>query len=425
MSVPYFSLPGVAALPASRPGGSLTPRWQERRDDYRSQQFEQARSGGRTRAPPKRNTVGVYAGLCVLVDFPDRPATIARDEVERYCNQPGYSGFENRGSVADYFKDASSGRLDYRTTVLPYYTAQHPFSHYDDPDVTWPERAAQLIDEALRFHIHAGVDFSGLTADAQQAVYAVNVFYAGESALVWSKGLWPHAWRLARPLRLASGRSALDYQISAMGEALTLGVYCHENGHMLCDFPDLYDRATNRKGVGRYCLMCLGCNVDPRNPTHASAYLRWRAGWGEALPLDAGEHRLAPSTKNQFLIHRRSDTEYFLLENRRNHDRDAALGSSGLAVWHVDELGSNFDSAQAPAGHQHVECRLLQADGLTELDDGGDDGDGADLFGPGESALFVDGTPRAARWRDGTPAGLQIHSLRAEGEDLVFTVELR
>ena len=425
MTVPRPGQPGQEILPAARPDGPGMPRWQERRTDYRAQLFEQVRSGGWAKAPPRRRTVGAFTGLCLLVDFPDRPATIARDEIEAFCNQPGYNGFGNQGSVADYFLDASAGRLNYSTIVLPYYTAQQPFSHYDDADIAWPERTKELITEALQFHRAAGFDFSQLTADAQQAVFATNVFYAGPSAKSWAKGLWPHAWRLDQPLRLAPGRSALDYQLSAMGDQLSLGVYCHENGHMLCDFPDLYDRATNRKGVGRYCLMCLGCNADPRNPTHVGAYLRWRAGWGEAQTLSAGPQRLSPSTTNQFLIHRRSDTEYFLLENRRNHGRDAALGSSGLAVWHVDELGSNFDATQAPIGHQHEECRLLQADGLTELDDGGNDGDSTDLFGTDPNPLFVDGTPLAARWWDGSDAGLQIHSLRAEGEDLLFTVELR
>ena len=55
-------------------------------------------------------------------------------------------------------------------------------------------------------------------------------------------------------------------------------------------------------------------------------------------------------------------------------------------------------AANAPEGHRHAECRLLQADGLQELDEGKDDGDGADLFRDGISPVFVDGTPRAARW---------------------------
>ena len=40
-----------------------------------------------------------------------------------------------------------------------------------------------------------------------------------------------------------------DYQITDMGNRLTLGTFCHENGHMVCDFPDLYPY-TAGKGLG-------------------------------------------------------------------------------------------------------------------------------------------------------------------------------
>lgn len=417
MSIPLADAAGhlQVAVPDS------TTRWRQRLADHRDALADQEASKGLRRAPPRRKTAGRFVGLCVLLDFPDRRATITREEVEAFCNQPGYAGFRNRGSVADYFRDASAGKLDYQTVVLPYFTAPETFSFYDEASIHWPDRARSLIAAALNHHKSAGVDFSALTVDDAQAVYAINVFHAGAIGANWSKGMWPHASALTNPVALARGRTAVDYQLSAMGEELTLGVYCHENGHMLCEFPDLYDAKTNRQGVGRYCLMCLGCNADARNPTYVGAYLRWRAGWGDAVAITSGEHRLPPSTTNRFLIHRRSETEYFLIENRRNQGRDAALAASGLAIWHIDELGSNFDAANAPEGHRHAECRLLQADGLQELDEGKDDGDGADLFGDGVSLVFVDDTPRAARWWDRTSAGLQIEAVRVEGEDVVFT----
>ncbi len=400
------------------------PRWQDRRDQHRAQLLQQVRSGGALRAPPRRPTVGDYTGLCLLIDFPDAPAVVARDEVDAFCNQPGYGGFGNQGSVTDYFRDVSAGRLTYRTVVLPYYTARHDSSHYADTGVPFPQRARELINEALAFHRQAGTDFGALTADPQQAVYAMNVLYAGPAAPVWSQGLWPHASRLEMPVRLATGRSALDYQITSIGDRLTLGVYCHENGHMLCDFPDLYQYADQRIGVGRYCLMCLGSNPDPRRPTQVSAYLRYRAGWGEATPIGSGLQRLGPASSNRFLVHTRSDTEYFILENRRREGRDMMLPSSGLAVWHIDELGSNARPNDAPEGHRHAECVLLQADSRDDLGRGDGDGDDGDLFAPAPGPVFVDGSQRAARWWDGTPVGLQIDSIEADGDDLVFNVEL-
>ncbi len=61
--------------------------------------------GGPFMAPPQRATVGDFVGLCLLIDFPDEPGAIPRGEVERFCNEQGYSGFGNNGSVFDYFSD--------------------------------------------------------------------------------------------------------------------------------------------------------------------------------------------------------------------------------------------------------------------------------------------------------------------------------
>lgn len=146
------------------------PRWQDRRDQHRARLLQQLKSGGATKAPPRRPTVGDYTGLCLLIDFPDAPALIDRAEVDAFCNQPAYSGFGNHGSVLDYFRDVSNGRLTYRTVVAPYYTARHASSHYGDTSVAYPVRARELINEALAFHVQAGFDFSRLTADPQQAV---------------------------------------------------------------------------------------------------------------------------------------------------------------------------------------------------------------------------------------------------------------
>ena len=77
-------------------------------------------------APPLRETVGNIVGLCLLIDFSDEPA---------------YSGFGNNGSVFDYFSDNSIGRCRYTNIVADYYQAQHPRSHYTDPNITQGVRA--------------------------------------------------------------------------------------------------------------------------------------------------------------------------------------------------------------------------------------------------------------------------------------------
>ena len=110
-------------------GRRCDQRREERRQQLRAIRA-MAAAGGPLLAPPQRQTVGDFVGLCLLIDFSDSPATIARDEVERFCNQPGYNGFGNHGSVFDFFHDNSIGRCRYTNVVAPYYRALHPKTYY-------------------------------------------------------------------------------------------------------------------------------------------------------------------------------------------------------------------------------------------------------------------------------------------------------
>jgi hypothetical protein len=204
---------------------------------------------------------------------------------------------------------------------------------------------------------------------------------------------------------LTPGKDAFDYQITALGSELELGTFCHENGHMLCDYPDLYDYGPESSGVGAFCLMCFGGNADPKNPANINAYLKRLSGWtGSLNELRHGERVQLQSGQNMFAIHSKNDDEYFLIEHRVKSGRDAALPDAGLAIWHVDELGNNSDEMMTPAAH--YELSLEQADGLFQLEAGSGQGDEGDLFE--RNARFGDATTPDSKWWDGTPSRLLI-----------------
>jgi M6 family metalloprotease-like protein len=171
------------------------------------------------------------------------------------------------------------GRCRYSNIVAPYYRAQHPKSYYTDERIPQPQRALELINEALSHWRAQGFDFTPLTPDNQGFVYAMNVYYAGPVVNNWAKGLWPHAHHLDAPVALAPGHSAFDYQFTAMGSELTLGTLCHENGHMLCDYPDLYDYGYESSGIGGYCLM-RGRQPQPEEPGADRRVSQTPVGWG-------------------------------------------------------------------------------------------------------------------------------------------------
>jgi hypothetical protein len=202
-------------------------RWQVRRAQRRAAADP---ADATMSAPPQRPTVGNFVGLCLLIHFRDQPApTITQQQVEAYCNKRGYGEFGNNGSVCDYFNDVSDGKLNYTNNVVPYYTTKHPREYYTNKSVTYGLRAQELIREALAHHLANGIKFSGLTADNDGYVYAVNVFYAGTRVNGWREGLWPHSGHLSSKVEVAAGKFGFDYQITDIGEELTLGTFCHEN----------------------------------------------------------------------------------------------------------------------------------------------------------------------------------------------------
>ena len=374
-------------------------------------------------APPQRDTTGDFTGLCLLIEFPDEKGTIPRDEVERFCNQKNYSGFGNNGSVRDYFFDNSGGRCRYTNLVAEYYEAQHPRSHYTDPNIQMGVRARQLIVEALTSLKAKGFDFSPLSVDAGGYAYALNVYYAGTRVNNWQEGLWPHAWQLGVPFELAPGMKAYDYQFTDMTHELTLGTFCHENGHMLCDYPDLYDYGGESSGVGAFCLMCSGGNIDKKNPAQISAYLKRLSGWSdsvtqirhnEAVQLQAG--------KNEFAIFPKDIQEYFIIEHRARGGRDASLPGGGLAIWHVDERGDNSNEQMTPG--QHYELSLEQADGNFTLEGRRYSyGDPTDLYG-NVVKQFSGATTPNSNWWDGTASNLDIFDVALNGPTASFKVKL-
>jgi M6 family metalloprotease-like protein len=399
-----------------------------RRCDQRREQRRRLASAARTLgsisfAPPHRETVGDFIGLCLLIDFPDEPGTITRDQVDEFCNQQGYSGFGNNGSVFNYFFDNSLGRCRYTNIVADYYTAQEPKSFYTDPNIQQGVRARQLIVEALTHLQNNNFDFTPLSADSAGFVYALNVYYAGEVVNNWAEGLWPHAWHLATRIELAPGKGAFDYQFTDLSHQLTLGTFCHENGHMLCDYPDLYDYGGESSGVGAYCLMCAGGNVDEKNPTHISAYLKRLSGWaGNVTAIQHNQQVELDSGNNEFAIFTKHSGEYFLVENRQKQGRDVSLPDEGLAIWHVDEDGSNSNEQRTPT--QHYELSLEQADGDFRLESiRFHRGDSTDLHGEAITQ-FADSTSPSSKWWDGTASNLDIFEITPPGTKMQFRTKL-
>ena len=101
------------------------------------------------------------------------------------------------------------------------------------------------------------------------------------------------------------------------------------------------------------------------------------------------------------------------MENRQRSGRDAALPDVGLAIWHVDQLGSNNQEQMTPG--QHYECSLEQADHRFDLEHGVNAGDTGDLFGGPTARSFGSRTMPDSTWWDGSTSGLELAQISAPG----------
>jgi len=399
-------------------------------------------------APPSFTTTGIKVGLTLLIDFDDDPATVPQADIQAFCNSTNYSGYGNNGSVRQYFLDNSNGQLNYTNVVTVYIripNSLHPKSWYNDTSKDAGDQANLLIRDAITIMTNLPnytttilPALNNLTVDGNDQAIACNVFYAGGNGGVWSYGLWPHSWSLynvgAQSLSLG-GKKIFKYQVTDIGSSLELGTFCHENGHMLCGYPDIYDYDYDSiGGAGYFCLMNSGGHGD--NPVQICAYLKRAAGWGTTIDLNASSSLTASVSSsganfNRFYRYVKPGvaTEYYLVENRQPTGRDADLPAGGVAIWHIDELGDKDDQRMLPnSSHENYEVTLVQADNLWHFQNYVNSGDSKDLYYSGNTAAgyanqFSDDTAPHANWWDGTPSGVNFLDFSASGTTMTFTVE--
>ncbi|MBD3222543.1 M6 family metalloprotease domain-containing protein, partial [bacterium] len=360
---------------------------------------------------------GEVRGLALMVDFSDEPATIAREDLARFLNEPGYAENGNQGSVRDYYRDISEGRLDLTHEVSTYYyRAAHPKAWYEDPNQPPGWRARQLVTEALEDLERRGMDFTQFDVNGDGFIDLVSLFYAGSPSWGWATGLWPQAGEAGFR---ADGVVARLWQISPLGDSLSLGIPVHEIGHALCQWPDLYDLGGESWGIGGYCIMSVP--TDYANPIEPCGPLKLDAGWTETIVLDGVMLDLeAPADGNRVFVrhHPSVQEELYVIENRRRAGRDLDLPDEGLAIWHVDWQGSNNREARSPDIHYMV--TLVQADGLWDLENRVNQGDEDDLWGAPGATEFNPDTDPPARWWRIPEADLYLSSISGPGEVVTF-----
>ncbi|MCX6632559.1 MAG: M6 family metalloprotease domain-containing protein [Candidatus Solibacter sp.] len=335
------------------------------------------------------------------------------------------------GTMTDYYKEISGGRLTVSGTVRPWVAISRDDTFYKGQTVTTPNgpetcnalcrtgKIQEFVTEALAAN-DAGINFAQFDNDGPDGipnsgdddgvvdfVALVHPETGGEcgnnSNNIWShrSALGPAAFTTNDPRAGGGFIKVNDYVVmpalacGAAKKMIEIGVFCHEFGHAF-GLPDLYDTDDQNgksEGVGSWCLMASGSwggdGQSPERPTHMSAWAKQFLGWLTPTDVksDLKAARIASLEDNPVAFKLAiSPTQYYLVSYRNKILFDSKIPSPGLLVMKINETvltaGLATNTVNANANNKGV--GVVEADGRNDMDRNVNRGDSGDVF-PGST----------------------------------------
>lgn len=335
---------------------------------------------GRTTFP----TLGDDVHACiVLIEYADVKFTVP-NPVQTFtdmCNKEGFSDYNAKGSVRDYYIASSNGKFKPTFDIYGPVEVSHPAAYYVGAGSGLPGDGSNAyfgyaIEEALK-KLDPTVDFSKYDYDEDGKIDNIFFFYAGfgQADSHDKSTIWPHQsdWsRYTHPATLKLDPITLDgkkFSTYACSNELQggklpagyehpyldgIGACAHEFTHVL-GLPDLYD--VDYKGTatpGDWSIMANGTyNDSSTRPPLFSAYEQWVCRWlefNDLTPEDNGHYEvpsLSVACMNgeepvayRLRIPRPGMStfyqEFFVVETRTKDGWDLALPNEGILIWHID-----------------------------------------------------------------------------------------
>jgi immune inhibitor A len=346
---------------------------------------------GPNRLPPED-----FRAIAILVDFSDNQYQVNGTFFDNLLFGTG------TGTVRDYYNEVTYGNLTIVTlnmpSVLGWSQAPETYDYYVNNNNGfgyYPRNAQKLAEDAVTL-VDPYVDFSQYDNNGDGYVDALFIIHAGPGAEFTGNDndIWSHKWSM-HTAQSVDGVSAYTYSMEPEywqnpGD-MTCGVYAHEMGHSVFGLPDVYDRDNSSRGLGRWSLMAGGSWNGPlgSSPAHPDAWCRSQMGYTTPVNLTTNvtNYPVPAIETDTTLVRLWTDgtigNQYFLVENRQQVGYDAALPSSGLCIYHVDESVFTQNDNEWYPGHTgsgHYLVALEQADGLWQLEHDTNGGDGGDPF---------------------------------------------
>ena len=401
---------------------------------------------------------GIEFVLAIKVDFSDQPGSRTGAEIDSFLF--GETGV----SLKTYYHEVSYGQMNVQPGpaggVLPrgdrWIRATRPMAYYGEGRIS--EAQCRELTRETCAAVDSIVDFSQYDRDKDGIVDHVFIIHAGddEASTLKPLDIWSILVRgvniVLDGVRIESASIVAEEPSFAKPH---LGIYFHEFFH---DFgaPDVYGAPfTDPKdhkwglmgGFGPYQGDLVDGIGNGLNPSHIIGYLKWdfdarpengRHGWIKpieiketAIQLSVPSFELPPAYSVLFKVDipgkvdkAGNSTEFFLIENR-NRDSgamfDTHLPESGILIWHIDETAfrpptAHFDAAgqiwlEDPNDPNHMGIIPNKPDRI----DIRYVTDGAAYSADDNQISFTPASRPNSNANDGTPSGIAITNIGAEG----------
>lgn len=361
-------------------------------------------------------TSGARKLVCLLIGFSDKAFTKTKTDFENLFNQVGFVADGAMGSVYDFHKENSFGKLDLTVTVAGPFTAAQNMAFYGANNANGDDvNPGALVTEAIKL-ANPSVNYADFDNDNDGSVDGIYMIYAGygeEVAGVSTNAIWAHSSGV--PSLVLDGKSISAYACSAelrggSGTGMTrIGVICHEFGHVMgsSDFYDT-DNTVNGSyvGTGNWDVMAGGTwNNQGVTPAHHNPYTKiYVYDWATTTTLASGANITlynAEQYANSFYrLNTATSNEFFLIENRQKQKFDSYIPGHGMVIYHVDEnyISSAGNEINATS-HQGMYPVCANATVLPPIGYGVINSSGLPFPGTGNKTAFTDSTvPNSLSW---------------------------
>ena len=393
--------------------------------------------GIHTHSHTKKATEGLYwhRGLpstgdvktfTLLIDFTDAPAPAHQtvDVLDNHIYGPGLASRYPEESLTEFYKRSSYGKLNISGEVLGWYRLSQPRTSY-----TEHADAEVIIREALSHYEQQGHDFSQYDNDGDGYIDYFSVVWTGEIG-EWSSFWWGWKSTFGDESYKVSEKSLASFSWQWLSENNATDDFdpktlIHETGHGL-GLPDFYDYDEDigpDGGIG-------GLDQMHWYGDHG-AFSKFMLGWIEPQVIGSGEQQVtlnpSSSTEDALIIMPelsldKRHSEYFVVQNRDKELNDTKYPAEGMLIWHVDATATDSGFSYDNSYTDHKLIRLVQADGLDEIEKGISGAEAEDYFQPGDNFTTMTNPDSRSYKIGGT--GVEITNINKSGDALTFTANI-